>query len=373
MIKFENVTKTYKGGNAVLDNLTFEIADGEVVVLIGPSGCGKTTTLKMINKLIAPTKGHIFIDAQDISTMDSTALRRKQGYVVQSIGLFPHLTIKENIELIPTLAKTDPDVVAERTGKLMEMVGLSPEDYFHRYPNQLSGGQQQRIGVARAFAMNPEMILMDEPFSALDPITRTSLQDELVRIQHKQHKTIVFVTHDMDEAIRIADKICIMNEGKILQYDSPEQILKNPADDFVRNFVGKRRIWTQPEFIRAEDIAIMDPITAHGDITLLRAAEIMQSFRVDSLLVVDEYQHLLGVMSISSLRKGFKRDTPIGQIMKTDLSIAKPSDNILTILERFTDGISTMPVVGDDGCLFGLITRSCLVNALSQQYIQEEG
>ena len=372
MIEFKNVSKTYKNGEPVLKNISLTVPDGEIVVFIGPSGCGKTTSLKMINRLIEPTEGEIFIDGEDISQIDPTLLRRKQGYVVQSIGLFPHMTIKENIEIIPTLQKQDKAEMDKQTEKLMKMVGLSPDEFYHRYPTQLSGGQQQRIGVARAFATEPKLILMDEPFSALDPITRSSLQDELLAIQRTIRKTIVFVTHDMDEAIKIADKICIMNQGEILQYDTPENILKHPADKFVEDFVGKGRIWSQPEFIRAKDICLKNPITSVDDITVLRAVEIMRSERVDSLLIVNSDRQLLGVMSISDIKKGSNSNTHVDSLMhKTPMSV-RPDDTMLSILEKFNQGASILPVTDENNVLCGLITRSCLVNTLSQQYITEE-
>ena len=245
----------------MLSNISLEIEEGQLVVLIGASGCGKTTTLKMINRLVKPTSGKIFINNQDISKVDVIKLRRNIGYVIQQTGLFPHMTIKENIEIIPNVQKKDQKEITQKTYELMEMVGLECETFLNRYPKELSGGQQQRVGVARAFATDPDIILMDEPFSALDPITRSGLQEELVELQSKFHKTIVFVTHDMDEAIKIADKICIMNKGEIVQYDTPENILKNPANEFVSEFVGKNRIWTSPEFIKAEDIMLDAPVT----------------------------------------------------------------------------------------------------------------
>ena len=214
MIEFRNVSKSYKN-NQVLQDINFTIYDGEIVVLIGPSGCGKTTTLKMINRLIEPTAGEILINGENIMEKDPIALRRSMGYVIQQTGLFPHMTVRQNIEVIPRLEKRPAQEISRRTMALMEMVGLDPAQYLDRYPIQLSGGQLQRIGVARAFATDPDIILMDEPFSALDPITRSGLQDSLVSLQSKMKKTIVFVTHDMDEAVKIADRICIMYQGDI--------------------------------------------------------------------------------------------------------------------------------------------------------------
>ena len=228
-------------GKVVLSDISMEIPTGELTVLIGPSGCGKTTTLKMINRLLSPSSGEIWIDGKNIETLDKVQLRRRIGYVIQQGGLFPHMTIRENIEIIARLAKGDPQAISCKTDQLMEMVDLDPAEYLDRYPTELSGGQQQRIGVIRALANDPEVVLFDEPFSALDPVTRSSLQDELVSMHEKMGKTMVFVTHDMDEAIKIADRICIMRNGHILQFDTPEQILKHPADDFIASFVGTER------------------------------------------------------------------------------------------------------------------------------------
>ncbi len=370
MIRFEHVSKRFKEA-AVLSDISFEIEKGTFVAIIGASGCGKTTTLKMINRLIEPTEGKIFINGEDISQKDVIALRRNMGYVIQQTGLFPHMTIRENIELIPKVQKKSPDEIKKRTFELMEMVGLDRDTFLDRYPTELSGGQQQRVGVARAFATDPDIILMDEPFSALDPITRAGLQDELASLQAKLKKTIVFVTHDMDEAIKVADKLLIMSHGSIVQYDTPENILKNPANDFVSHFVGKNRIWTSPEFIKAEDIMIEDPVTCTEDLTLFRCMERMRMAKVDSLMVVDEKTRVLkGIVKAYQLRLAEDKAAPVGRIMKRDFPRVSPGDTIVDILKIVNqDNLSTVPVVGPDGVLKGLITRSSLVTTLSHQYI----
>ena len=370
MIRFEHVSKRFKEA-AVLSDISFEIEKGTFVAIIGASGCGKTTTLKMINRLIEPTEGKIFINGEDISQKDVIALRRNMGYVIQQTGLFPHMTIRENIELIPKVQKKSPDEIKKRTFELMEMVGLDRDTFLDRYPTELSGGQQQRVGVARAFATDPDIILMDEPFSALDPITRAGLQDELASLQAKLKKTIVFVTHDMDEAIKVADKLLIMSHGSIVQYDTPENILKNPANDFVSHFVGKNRIWTSPEFIKAEDIMIEDPVTCTEDLTLFRCMERMRMAKVDSLMVVDEKTRVLkGIVKAYQLRLAEDKAAPVGRIMKRDFPRVSPGDTIVDILKIVNqDNLSTVPVVGPGGVLKGLITRSSLVTTLSHQYI----
>ena len=293
MIEFRHVSKDFHG-KVVLSDISMEIPTGELTVLIGPSGCGKTTTLKMINRLLSPSSGEIWIDGKNIETLDKVQLRRRIGYVIQQGGLFPHMTIRENIEIIARLAKGDPQAISRKTDQLMEMVDLDPAEYLDRYPTELSGGQQQRIGVIRALANDPEVVLFDEPFSALDPVTRSSLQDELVSMHEKMGKTMVFVTHDMDEAIKIADRICIMRNGHILQFDTPEQILKHPADDFIASFVGTERIWDSPEFIRVSDFMIKETITCHGDLNRNLCIKRMRDHHIDSLLVVDEQHHLWG-------------------------------------------------------------------------------
>ena len=373
MIKFENVTKTYKD-KTILKNITLEIEKGKLVAFIGASGCGKTTTLKMINRLIKPSSGRIFINGEDIEKKDVIKLRRNMGYVIQQTGLLPHMTVKENIELIPRTEKYDANSIIETTAKLMDMVGLNPDEYLNRYPVELSGGQQQRVGVARAFATDPDIILMDEPFSALDPITRTGLQDELVNLQSQLKKTIVFVTHDMDEAVKIADMICIMKDGEILQYDTPENILKNPKNEFVSEFVGKNRIWASPEYIKAEDIMIDSPVTCSVNMTLLRCVEKMRSYKVDSLMVVENKTNkLLGIVNAKQLQRQSDRTQEVGQIMNTDILGVRLDDDIVHILKVVDDNnVSNIPVLSDENILLGLITKSSLVTTLSQPYLEEE-
>ncbi|MBN1068764.1 ATP-binding cassette domain-containing protein [Clostridium botulinum] len=372
MIEFKNVSKVFKN-QTVLKDVSFKIDKGELVSIIGESGCGKTTTLKMINSLIKPSSGKILIDGENIGFKDVIKLRRNMGYVIQQTGLFPHMTIRENIEIIPRLEKVEKANIEKKTYELMEMVGLNAEEYLDRYPTELSGGQQQRIGVARAFATNPEIILMDEPFSALDPITRLQLQDELIDLQSKVRKTIVFVTHDMDEAIRIADKICIMNGGRIIQYDTPENILKNPCNDFVSEFIGKNRIWSSPEFIKVKDIMIDNPITCYKNISLLKCVEKMRSSKVDSLMVIDKLNHLLGIVTAKQIQNNTDRSVAVENIMNSDFIKASPDDTIIDILELVKENkISRLPVVDEDGCLRGIITKSSLVTTLSQQFLDTE-
>jgi len=264
MIEFREVSKTYPGSDRpVVNDLSFEIPEGEVCVLVGPSGCGKTTSMRMVNRLIEPTEGEILIDGEPNTSMSGTQLRRKMGYVIQQIGLFPHRTIATNIATVPSLLGWDKGRIKTRVDELLELVGLDPNVYRDRYPAELSGGQQQRVGVARAMAADPPIMLMDEPFGAVDPIARERLQDEFLRIQQHIKKTIVFVTHDIDEAIKMGDKIAILKEGGILaQYDSPENILSRPNSEFVASFVGNDRILKWLSLMRVGDMEL-EP--ANGD------------------------------------------------------------------------------------------------------------
>jgi len=265
MIEFRNVSKTYAGSDtAVVNDLSFTVADGEICVLVGPSGCGKTTTMRMVNRLIEPTQGDILIDDQKNTSMSGTQLRRKIGYAIQQIGLFPHRTIANNVGTVPNLVGWDNDRITSRVDELLALVGLPPDQYRDRYPAELSGGQQQRVGVARALAADPPIMLMDEPFGAVDPITRDRLQNEFLHIQEDIKKTIVFVTHDIDEAIKMGDKIAILKEGGILaQYDTPENILANPASDFVSSFVGTDRVLKRLSLVLVRDMDL-DPVNG-GD------------------------------------------------------------------------------------------------------------
>lgn len=373
MIRFEHISKSYKN-TIVLNDISFEIEAGEIVVLIGPSGCGKTTTLKMINKLINPSSGSIYIKDESIGDQDPIELRRNIGYVIQQTGLFPHMTIKENIEIIPKLLKKSDEECDLISRDLLTMVGLDPEAFKHRYPTQLSGGQNQRVGVARAFANNPDIILMDEPFSAVDPINRQQLQDELVNLQAKVKKTIVFVTHDMDEAVKIADRICIMKDGNIVQYDTPENILKNPINEFVSDFVGKNRIWSNPEFIRAQDIMVTHPVTTFMEVPVLKVIENMRLRKVDTILVIGDDGKFKGVVSARVMVQCNDKSQPVRNLIQTPKVIAHPYDNIVELLTKVREHQSTsIPVVDENNNLKGIVTTSTLVTTLSQQYIDVEG
>ncbi len=306
MIKLENVTKSY-GGITAVNDLTMEVKEGEFVVLLGPSGCGKTTTLKMINRLINPTSGSIYVEEQDISGLNPIELRRRIGYVIQRIGLLPHMTISDNIALVPRLKGWPKNKRIGRADELLAMVGLSPETYSSKYPHQLSGGERQRVGVARALAVDPPILLMDEPFGALDPITRLQLQDEFLNLEEQVKKTVVFVTHDMDEAVRLADRIAIMNAGQLHQYASPLEILKHPADDFVAQFMGGDRVFRQLKLLTVRDVMAGDipdaeesselVLSVTSDCRLDIALEKMLTAGKDQLYVEDESGRVIGTLN----------------------------------------------------------------------------
>ena len=374
MIQFENVSKKYRGTDAeVVKDISFTIPSGQIVVLIGPSGCGKTTCLKMINRLVKISSGKIYIDGKDIMDLDPIELRRNMGYVIQQTGLFPHMTVRENIEVIPRLQKKDPEEIDKRTEKLMKMVGLDADQYLDRYPTQLSGGQLQRVGVARAFATDPDIILMDEPFSALDPITRSQLQDELLFLQSKLKKTIVFVTHDMDEAVKIADRICIINGGRIVQYDTPEEIMKHPANEYVADFVGKNRIWANPEYIRAEDIMLPDPLAVPQTLSALHAIEQMREKHVTSAMVLDDDEKLIGYVRATDIQRAADKNVPVSALMKDCGVTVVPEDDLVKLLDLINkNDVQALPVVNRWGRLEGLITNSSLVTTMSRQYIDLE-
>ncbi|EPY6470417.1 ABC transporter ATP-binding protein [Clostridium sporogenes] len=373
IIEFRDIKKIYKDV-IVIEKFNLKIEKGNLVVLIGSSGSGKTTLLKMINRLIESTAGEILVNGKNINDVDPIELRRSIGYVIQQTGLFPHLTVKENIEIIPKLMGKSKEEINKKTNELLNMVGLNPEEYMDRYPVELSGGQQQRIGVARAFAADAEIILMDEPFSALDPITRSELQEELFNIQKEYRKTIVFVTHDMDEALNLADKICILKDGKLLQYDTPEDILKNPAGEYVEEFVGKNKIWTKPEMIRAEDVMITNPVTVTSKRNLLQAREKMRDNKVDSLLVIDKQRKLLGYITLEYIRKIKEKNTLVEEVMNKEPKCVLGDANLPELLDRFNSlKMGYLPVSDSEGKLLGLITRSSLISVLSSQYIDMEG
>ena len=312
MIRLESVTKRYRGQDApAVDTLSIEVPKGEICMLIGPSGCGKTTTMKMINRLIEPTSGSIHVAGEDVTNVDADKLRRRIGYVIQQIGLFPHQTIKQNIATVPKLLGWDKARIAARVDELLETVGMDPDEYRDRYPKELSGGQRQRIGVARAMAADPPVLLMDEPFGAIDPITRDRLQNEFLRLQEEIQKTIVFVTHDIDEAIKMGDRICILREGGIIaQYDTPENILTNPADDFVADFIGSGATMKRLNLVHVDDVELSTIPTFTATDSRESVLQRVREAEADWALLLDDDQRPRRWVSRRDLRTG---DRPLDQ------------------------------------------------------------
>lgn len=367
MITFEEVDKAYKE-KLVLHKINLTINDGEFVVLIGSSGCGKTTLLKTINKLETVDRGLIKIDNVSIRQQNTLELRRRIGYVVQDAGLFPHMTIYDNIATVLRINNYDSNNIENRIDELLEMVDLDPNSYKYLYPCQLSGGQKQRVGVARAFATNPDIILMDEPFSALDPVTRSDLQDAVVKLQKQFKKTIVFVTHDMDEAIKLADKICIIQKGWIVQYDTPENILKNPANEYVQNFVGKNRLWSNPEFIKASDIMLKNPCKISVDRTIIQALQVMNHARVDSVLVTEDNK-FLGIVWLADLQNFDSYSGSLKNFISDDYHAVYENTSLKEITNTVDyNHFGIVPVLNLKHELVGYLTKSRLLSVLSRQY-----
>ena len=373
MLKFENVTKMYKEGVKAVNDVSLHVKEGEFIVFIGPSGCGKTTTMKMINRLIEPSEGKIYINGENVMDKDPVQLRREIGYVIQQIGLFPHMTIEENIALVPKLLSWSEADRKERAAELLKLVDMDPA-YLKRYPHELSGGQQQRIGVLRALAAEPPLILMDEPFGALDPITRDGLQEEFKKLQKSLGKTIVFVTHDMDEAIQLADRIVILKDGEIVQVGTPDEILHDPANEFVEAFIGKERlVQAKPTIQTVEQIMNSKPATVTRDKPLREAIQIMKQLRVDTLLVVDEWKVLKGYVDVEDIDQNYKKAATVGDVIDTDVfKVRKDTlvrDTIHSILKR---GIKNVPVVDEENQLVGIVTRASLVDIVYDTIWGEE-
>lgn len=366
MIQFVNVYKSYKN-KPVLQNINLTVKSGEFMVLIGASGCGKTTLLKMISKLNSIDRGDILMDSTSITKMNDTQMRRKIGYVVQEGGLFPHLTVAENISIILKALGISKERQDNRVSELLEMVDI---DFGYRdlYPSQLSGGQQQRVGIARAFAADPDLILMDEPFSALDPVVRAELQDNIVRLQKQYSKTIIFVTHDMDEAIQLASRICIIQNGHIAQCDSPEVILKHPANSHVADFVGHNKLWSNPEFIKARDIMRTDPCRISKDRTVLQALQVMNHYAVDSVLVTNK-QKFEGIVWLSDLQTFRNSSSSLEDFISTDYVSVYEDTSLKKIINTIDYNISgIIPVINHEKQLIGYLTKSILLSTLSKQY-----
>jgi len=341
-IQLEQVTKTYRGQTRpAVDSVTLDIQPGEILMLVGPSGCGKTTTLKMINRLIEPTSGRIILGGEDVTTQNSDKLRRRIGYVIQAGGLFPHMTVSTNVGLVPKMLGWDKVRTTERVDELLDLVGLDPDTYRDRFPRELSGGQQQRVGVARALAADPPVLLMDEPFGAVDPITRQRLQDELLAIQEELGKTIVMVTHDFDEAVKLGNRIAILDVGaRIVQLDTPEEILTNPAEDFVVDFIGKGAALKTLTLTRVGDVDLKVGVTA-------KAGESPQEVIDRARAAGEEYVVILDD------RGRPRRWQPRGELTGNQTLSAAADPDLPTLSRRATlnEALDTMLVASQNGVI----------------------
>lgn len=363
MIQFEHVYKQY-GKTTILDDIHLDIPDGQFVVLIGSSGCGKTTTLKTINRLISPDRGKILIDGEDIRQKDPVELRRHIGYVIQQIGLFPHMTVAQNISVVPKLLKYSKEACEARVKELLAMIDM--ESYADKYPSEMSGGQQQRIGVLRALAAAPPIVLMDEPFGALDPVTRSSLQDDIKRIQKKLGTTIIFVTHDMDEALKLADTIIFMDKGKVIQMASPEEMLEAPANDLVRGFLGKH-IAESAVPSKVDDFMRTNVFTVRSHRGIRECAEMMARNNVDSLIVTDEQERYVGTVSIADIRAWGRELKDISPIIRQSARTARLGEEARQSFDYLLEtGANYVVVLDEQEQVAGIVTKTSVARSVAE-------
>lgn len=367
MLRLKNLTKVYQTDGEpflAVDDLSLDVDQGEFVVLIGASGCGKTTTLKMINHLIEPTSGEIWIN--DVPTKDTNVvqLRREIGYVIQDVGLFPHMTIAANIEIVPKLKNMDKHKRRERTRELLELVNLDPAIYEDRYPAELSGGQQQRVGVLRALAGDPDLILMDEPFGALDPITRDQLQDEMKDLQQSLAKTIVFVTHDIDEAIKLADTIVLMKDGVIVQAASPQEMLKNPANDYVREFLGEERLVPNADVTPVSDIMLTEPLTISQEAEAAEVVSKMQKRGSDYAVIVDSSRRFGGIVTAHDIQRKGVKGKALPQVSDRRAQAVVDTTTIRDAASKLANGTRLLCVVDRKQRPIGLVSRTALLRGI---------
>ena len=368
-VEFRDVSKIYpKMKNAAVKHISFKIEKGDFCCLIGTSGSGKTTIMRMINRMNSVTKGEVLVNGKNVKSFNPVNLRRHIGYVIQNNGLMPHMTIRENIILVPKLLKWPKEKLTGEAQKLIKMAEL-PESYLDRYPTELSGGQQQRIGVVRALAADQNLILMDEPFGALDPITRESLQNLVQNLQVRLGKTIVFVTHDMDEALKLATKVVVLHDGQLIQVGTPEEILHHPANDYVKSLIGEERLSeAKYETVKVKNVMLTNPTKIDLGASLTDALTMMKEHRVDTLLVVDNGDHLKGYISIDDLQRNYPKVSSVSDILITKLGTVGPEeylrDNFSRIMSR---NKSYIPVTDSDKKLVGIVTRASLVNVVYEK------
>ena len=346
LIRLEHVTKQYHGVEVpAVRDLSMDVQPGEILVLVGPSGCGKSTTLRLINRMIEPTSGRIFYEGEDVTKVDPNSLRRRIGYVIQQVGLFPHRTIAENVATVPKLLRWPKKRIKERVDELLELVGMDPAIYRDRYPNELSGGQAQRVGFARALGADPDVLLMDEPFGAIDPITRDRLQNEFLRLQSELRKTIVFVTHDIDEAVKMGDRIAILREGsEIAQLERPEVILTEPADEFVENFLGSGAVLKTLTLRRVRDIDLAPMVTLRKPVHRGQALQAMADAGVSTAVLLDEHDHPLRWIDERALNSSERAIEAAGRPITVQV---QPEDTLQDALSAMLTTSSGMAVVVD--------------------------
>jgi len=364
MIRLEGVTKHYPGQDRpAVDGIDMDIPAGEIVIFVGPSGCGKTTLMKMINRLIEPTSGRIFIQGEDVTRGNPDQLRRRIGYVIQQIGLFPHMTIGDNIATVPKMLGWDKSRIDKRIDELLELVGLDARDFRSRYPKQLSGGQRQRVGVARALAVDPPVMLMDEPFGAIDPITRDRLQNEFLRLQEEIRKTIVFVTHDIDEAIKMGDRIAILREGaRIAQYDTPEHILSAPADDFVADFVGAGASLKRLNLSRVRDVELTDWPTVAIGTDRAEVLAVLRESAMGSVLILDSERRPVRWVTARDIDRD---DVPLEQTGLEPEAIVEPQSTLQDVLNLMLDSSHGAALVVDGaGAYLGAVDFTTVATAI---------
>ncbi|MBA2551731.1 MAG: betaine/proline/choline family ABC transporter ATP-binding protein [Nocardioidaceae bacterium] len=356
-IRLENLSKRFPGQrDPAVDDLSMDIPEGEIVIFVGPSGCGKTTTMKLINRIIEPTSGRIFLDGEDVTKTNPDLLRRRMGYVIQQIGLFPHVTIANNIATVPKMLGWKPQRISERIDELLEMVGMDPGDYRNRYPKELSGGQRQRVGVARAMSADPDVMLMDEPFGAIDPITRDRLQNEFLRLQEQIKKTIIFVTHDIDEAIKMGDRIAILREqSHIAQFDSPERILVNPADDFVADFIGRGASLKRLSLSRVRDVELHQWPTVPDGASRDEVRRVLDASNKSAVLVLDDQRRPLRWVNADHLHRT-DDGRALSEIGLSPEAVVQPNATLSdTLNEMLSARYSTAIVVDSSHAYQGIV------------------
>lgn len=368
MIELKKINMVYEDGFQALKDIDLIFEEGQINVLIGPSGCGKTTTMKLLNRLTDYTDGELFVDGTLIKDINPIDLRRQMGYVIQSIGLFPHMTIFDNVAAIPKLLKWDKEKINQKVDELLNMVGLDPEVYKKRYPNELSGGQQQRIGVIRALAAEPSTILMDEPFSALDPIRREQLQDELVNLQKDINKTIVFVTHDMDEALKIADQIILMKDGEIVQKGSPTEILANPANAFVEEFIGADRLEQAKGLPPMTAFIDHDYPVANLDMSVDEALALMVEKEKDQLPVLTKKGKFVGIVSFYQAFES--KGEPLSAIINRTIDGYDEESDVEEVVGEYD---LFAPIVSKDKKYIGMLNQDKLLKVLHEKIGPKSG